>query len=145
MFLLFRSRNTVFSLDMAEHFNISEISVLDAFMKYLISIYSKYFSISKIYNAFKSFGYKISKNKLLEFLFDAEEIFFIFSVYIYSRFENKKMANQKKVYIIDSGIINSLKNEMSISRLMENTVFLELNRRNMENNFKTAYWKEYGK
>ena len=137
--------NTIFSLDMAEHFNISEISVLDAFMKYLISIYSKYFSISKIYNTFKSFGYKISKNKLLEFLFDAEEIFFLFSVYIYSRFENKKMANQKKVYIIDSGIINSLKNEMSISRLMENTVFLDLNRRNMENNFKIAYWKEYGK
>ena len=28
---------------------------------------------------------------------------------------------------------------------MENTVFLDLNRRNMENNFKIAYWKEYGK
>ncbi|HIH60098.1 MAG TPA: AAA family ATPase, partial [Ferroplasma sp.] len=29
--------NTTFSMDMGEHFNISEIGVLDAFMKYLIS------------------------------------------------------------------------------------------------------------
>ena len=137
--------NTIFSMDMAEHFNISEINVLDAFLKYIISIYSKYFSISKIYGIFKSAGYKISKNKLLEFLFDSEEVFFMFYLKIYSRSENKKLSYQKKIYVIDSGIINSLKNEMSISRLMENVVFLDLNKRSMENNFSIAYWKEYGK
>ncbi len=137
--------NTIFSMDMAEHFNISEINVLDAFLKYLISVYSKYFSISKIYGIFKSSGYKISKNKLLEFLYDSEEVFFMFYLKIYSRSENKKMSYQKKIYIIDTGIINSLKNEMSHSRLMENLVFLELNKRGMENNFGIAYWKEYGK
>ncbi len=137
--------NTIFAMDMAEHFGISEINVLNAFMKYLSSVYSKYFSISKIYNIFKSAGYKISKNKLLEFLYDSEEIFFFFSFQIYSGSEKKKMSYQKKIYVIDPGIINSLKNEMSISRLMENTVFLELYKRSMENNFSIAYWKEYGK
>ena len=34
---------------------------------------------------------------------------------------------------------------MSISRLMENVVFLDLNKKSMENNFSLAYWKEYGK
>ncbi|KPV46620.1 hypothetical protein SE19_04760 [Acidiplasma aeolicum] len=137
--------NTIFSMDMAEHFNISEVNVLDAFLKYIISIYSKYFSISKIYGIFKSAGYKISKNKLLEFLYDSEEVFFMFYLKIYSRSENKKLSYRKKIYVIDSGIINSLKNEMSIPRLMENIVFLDLNKRGMENNFSIAYWKEYGK
>ena len=137
--------NTIFSMDMAEHFNISEINVLDAFLKYIISIYSKYFSISKIYGIFKSAGYKISKNKLLEFLYDSEEVFFMFYLKIFSRSENKKLSYQKKIYLIDSGIINSLKNEMSISRLMENVVFLDLNKKSMENNFSIAFWKEYGK
>ena len=43
----------------------------------------------------------------------------MFYLKIYSRSENKKLSYQKKMYVIDSGIINSLKNEMSISRLME--------------------------
>ena len=34
---------------------------------------------------------------------------------------------------------------MSISRLMENIVFLDLNKKSMENNFSIAFWKEYGK
>jgi len=137
--------NTIFSMDMAEHFNISEVNVLDAFMKYSVSIYSKYFSISKIYNTFKSMGYRISKNKLLEFLYDSREIFFLFSLNIYTRSENKKMSYNKKIYSVDQGIIYALKNEMSVSRLMENIVFLELNHRCIENNLDISYWKEYGK
>jgi len=122
--------NTIFSMDMAEHFNISEVNALDAFMKYSISIYSKYFSISKMYNTFKSIGYKISKNKLLEFLYDAREIFFLFSLNIYTRSENKKMSYNKKIYSVDPGIIYAL---------------LELNHRCIENNLDISYWKEYGK
>ena len=137
--------NTIFARDMAKHFNISEINVLDSFLKFLISIYSKYFSISKTYNLFKTLGYKISKNKLLEFLFDSEEIFFLFSLKIYNRSESKKFSYQKKIYIIDSGFINALKNEEAIPRIMENNVFLELYKRSLENNTNVAYWKEYGK
>ncbi len=137
--------NTIFSMDMAEHFNISEVNVLDAFLKFSVSIYSKYFSISKIYNTFKSIGYRISKNKLLEFLFDSQEIFFLFSLNIYTRSESKKMSYNKKIYSVDSGIIYALKNEMSVPRLMENIVFLELNYRCRKNNLNISYWKEHGK
>ena len=34
---------------------------------------------------------------------------------------------------------------MSIPRLMENVVFLDLNKKSMENNFSISYWKEYGR
>lgn len=136
--------DTIFAKDLAEHFNISGISALNAFLIYTVSLYSKYFSISKQYNVLKSAGYSTSKNSLLEFLNDANEIFFLFQLKLYSRSINKQMANQKKIYVIDNGIINALKNEMSITRLMENAVFIKLYIKNYGNR-ELGYWKEYGK
>ena len=46
---------------------------------------------------------------------------------IFKESENKKMSYNKKIYSVDPGIIYALKNEMSITRLMKNIVFLELN------------------
>jgi len=54
----------------------------------------------------------------------------------------KGKINPKKVYIIDTGYSTALGYEFSLSKAMENAVYLELVRRNYGNIY---YWKEYGK
>ena len=136
--------DTIFYKDLAEHFSIKNIALLDAFLRNTLSTYSKYFSISKVYATLKNAGYKTSKKTLLNLLNYANQVFFIFPINIISRSEKKRSINPKKIYAVDTGIISAIKIENSIGKLMENCCFIELFRRKDTNNFEISYWKEYG-
>ncbi len=137
--------DTIFYKDLAEHFNVKDVSLLDTFLKYLISSYSKYTSVSKTYELLKGLGYKTSKKTLLNLLNFSSQVFFTFPIDIMSRSAKKRSINPKKIYIVDNGMIWASKQEKSVSRLMENLCFIELFRRKEQGNFNIAYWKEYGK
>ncbi len=137
--------NTVFYKDLAERFNVKNLSVLDAFLKYLVSSYAKYVSITKIYRFLNSLGYKTSKKTLLDLLSFSSQVFFAFPLELISRSAKKRAINPKKIYIVDNGVMLATRQEISLSRLMENACFLELLRRKERENFDIAYWKEYGR
>ena len=49
----------------------------------------------------------------------------------------------KKIYCIDTGIIGVISREQGISRLMENTVAVDLLRRKTYSDIEVNYWKNY--
>ncbi|MEM0084166.1 MAG: ATP-binding protein [Candidatus Methanomethylicia archaeon] len=114
----------------------------EAFSLYLISNYAQLITINKVYNYLRSLGFSIGKEKIIELFNKARETYFAFTTEIFQKSERKRKINPKKLYIIDVGYPTSLGYEFSISRAMENTVYLELLRRG---NREIYYWKEYGK
>ncbi len=135
---------TIFYKDLVERYRLDPI-ILDTFLRYAVSCFTKQVSVSKIYNFLKSLGLKCGKATLINFLKCSEEVFFLFPFEIYSYSIKKKLQYPKKLYVVDNGIArvlfpDSLK---SIGRLMENCVATELLRRVGKDNI--SYWKEYGK
>ena len=116
--------------------------IAEAFASYIISNYSSLVTVNRIYNYLKSLGYKIGKEKVLELVDKSRESYFAFYVEIFNKSEIKRRVNPKKVYIIDTGYPTAMGYEFSISKAMENAVYLELIRRNYGDIY---YWKEYGK
>ncbi|WP_256202169.1 ATP-binding protein [Sulfuracidifex metallicus] len=112
----------------------------DAVARALVSGYSTLLSVNKLYNTLKG-EMPLSKEKLIEMLSIDEGSYFYFPVEIFEKSERKRKVNPKKVYIVDTGYPMGLGYESSISKAMENVVFLELRRRGYD----TFYWKEYGK
>ena len=134
---------TIFYKDLMERYRIRDPALLDEFLRYSISTFSKYLSISKAYNYLKSIGLKCSKSTLIKFLRYANEIYFLFPVEIFSYSIKDRRQYPKKIYVVSNGIITSLFPETldNKGRLMENTVAIELVRRGKQ----SFYWREYGK
>jgi len=116
--------------------------IAEAFASYIISNYSSLITVNRVYNYLKSLGYKIGKEKVLELFDKSKESYFAFYVEIFNKSEIKRKVNPKKVYIIDTGYSTALGYEFSISKAMENAVYLELMRRNYGDIY---YWKEFGR
>jgi len=139
--------NTIFYKDLIERFNVENFSLLDTFLKFCLSNFSKYFSISSTYNFIKSIGLECSKQTLNDYSKYAEEILFLFQIPILAKSQKTQKQYPKKIYVVDNGFISSLYPELvNYGRLMENLVAIELIRRSeLFSNFSVYYWKEYGK
>jgi len=139
--------NTIFYNDLVERFNIENLSLLDTFLKFCLSNFSKYFSISSTYNFMKSIGLECSKQTLSEYSRYAEEILFLLQIPILAGSQKTQKQYPKKIYTIDNGFISSLYPELlSFGRFMENLVAIELIKRSeLFSSFSIYYWKEYGK
>ncbi|MFT4244838.1 MAG: ATP-binding protein [Candidatus Woesearchaeota archaeon] len=120
--------------DLIERYHILNVEVLKLFIKKGISNVSKEFSTYKIFNELKSQGLKISKDTLYEFTIYLEDIYLLFFVPQYQFSLSKQLQSTKKIYCIDTGFIhsNSFSFSQDIGRVLENIVFLELRRQNLE-------------
>lgn len=112
--------------------------IAELFASFIISNYSNPLSMNKVYNYLRSLGVKIGKETVLELFSKARDTYFAFLVEEFERSESKRRANPKKMYIIDTGYPTALGYEFSISRAMENAVYIELLRRGFKEVF---YWK----
>jgi predicted AAA+ superfamily ATPase len=137
---------TIVYKDVAERSKAKSISLVETFMDFAIAYYSKYLSITKIYTYLKGLGYKFRKQSLFDILKLSQDAFILFPIEIFSyKIKNRKQY-PKKIYVIDNGIINVAHTEKSKSRLIENLVLIELERRSsLCSSFEIFYWKEYGK
>jgi len=117
--------------DLIERYKVQNVVALKFFLKRLLASSSKPVSINKIFNDLKSNGIKISKNSLYDYLEYAQNIFFSLTL---ERYDTKINLVEKKVYTIDVGLNNALIFNFSdnIGKNMENAVFLELKRRELE-------------
>lgn len=97
-----------------------------------------YFIIS---NVGKPFSYKsiasaleISADTVKEYLGYAEESYLLYSINKFDFSLRKQLANPKKIYCLDTGLINAVSFRFSenYGRLLENLVFMELIRRQSE-------------
>lgn len=125
--------------DIVERYRIKNLRLFENFLKVVTQNASSLFSYGKILNLFKSMGFKISKNTLIEYMRYIESSFFAFEVPIFSYSMKDQLQYPRKVYIIDTGLRNvvSFRYSRDWGKLAENLVFLELKRKDKE----IYYWK----
>ncbi len=123
--------------------NISEISneninIVETFSKYIIE--SSYFSASKCLNYFKTLGYKIGKQSILNLEKYSQISYLFFFIQIFSKNIKDRTQYPRKAYLGDSGFMNAISGKRDMGRLYENVVLLKLKRK-LKQNQEINYWK----
>lgn len=118
--------------DLSERFNIKNTYLLKVLLKYLMDNISNPLSANKIYNTLVSQGYKVGKNTVYDYLRNLEEAFIIFPLSKWSHSIRKQDLSPKKLYTIDLAYKFAMTIQEDQGRVLENLVFLELRRRNLE-------------
>jgi predicted AAA+ superfamily ATPase len=123
--------------DVIERFKVKNVKVLKLLLKTIIS--SPYFSVHKFFNYSKSLGIKVSKNTIYNYLDYFSDALILYTLRKYSESYREIEQTAPKTYFADNGLltINGIENR---GRLMENTVFQELVRRNFAPNDKLFYF-----
>ncbi len=127
----------IIGLDIAE-VSGENVSTIEAFGKYVIS--ASYFSASKALNSFKSLGYKIAKQSLLDLEKFSQESYLFFFVPIFSYSIKDRSQYPRKAYLGDTGFMYALEGKTDWGRLFENQVYLKL-RRSYLSPIEINYWK----
>ena len=137
--ILTEIKETTIYRDVIERSKIRNIKIMKLLIDALIN--SKEFSVNKFYNFLKSNGMKIGKNVLYVYIQFLNDAFFVFLLRKFSY--SYKIAEQSipKVYFVDNGLlwISGIKDK---GRLMENLVFVELLRRNLDISYYKSVTKE---
>ena len=96
---------------------------------FIISNVGKPFSYNSMANALE-----ISAETVKEYLGYAEDSYLLYSINKFDYSLRKQLANPKKIYCLDTGMINAVSFRFSenYGRLLENLVFIELMRRQSE-------------
>lgn len=132
--------NVMIYRDIIERYAISNPEVLKFFIKKIFSSVTGTMSVNKSYNDLKSMGYKISNKYLYEYLEHCNTVFLTQSICKYDFSEIKQAKSDKKVYIIDNGLLSAI--DFSVSgnkgKLFENMVAMEL----LKQDYHLFYFKD---
>ena len=120
--------------DIVDRYGIKNRSLLKHLTKYCFTNIATLVSFTKLYNEFKSQGYKVSKDTIFEYISHLEDAYAMFSVPIYRNSIKEEQRNPKKIYAIDNGFKKIYDYAISddFSKLYENIVFLHLRRQTKE-------------
>jgi predicted AAA+ superfamily ATPase len=131
--------------DLVEHYKISNVSVVNYFIKRLLANIPKPTSINKIFNDLKSQGFKVSKNDLYLWSDYICNIFLFLRIPKYSKSLAQRQSGLKKYYCMDNGIHSSILLPQSNDNgtKLENTIFLQLCR--IRSSVEEIYYFQDGK
>ncbi len=126
--------------DLAERYSIRDTFLLKYFLKRLVHNTCRVISVNKIYNELKSQGLSVGKDTLYRFLEYAQNIYFIRLLKKHYRSLVKTEFAEKKLYLIDTGYITSLRflRKEGKGTLLENVIFKEL----INNSENISFFKE---
>ena len=127
----------IIGLDVSE-VSKENISIVEAFGKYIIE--SSYFSASKCLNYFKSLGFKIGKQSILDLEKYSQSSYLFYFIQIFSRSIKDRTQYPRKAYLGDTGFMNAISGKKDMGRLYENVVLLNLKRK-LNQNQEINYWK----
>lgn len=131
----------IITKDIMFRYRLREENILRKTAYFLLSSFAKYVSIRKIRNSLKSLmGLNVSPSTLSYYLEYFERSFLFIFLPIFSYNVKDQMQYPKKVYCVDTGLINAVipKFSENIGRLCENVVVVELKRRGKE----IYYWRD---
>ena len=116
--------------DIAERYNIHNTALLKHLTKYCFTNIATLVSFTKLYNEFKSQGYKLSKDTIFNYMAYLEDAYALFTVPIYRNNIKEEQRNPKKIYAVDNGFKKIYDYAISEdkSKLYENIAFLHLRR-----------------
>ena len=120
--------------DLLERYNIKNIVALKYFIKKGIANTSNKISLNKLFNELKSMGIKLSKETLYKFADYVQECYLFSLVNMISESVGKQIANDKKLYVIDNGLVNAISFKLSKDegKLLENLVYNHLKKKGNE-------------
>lgn len=135
--------STILEKDVIVRNKIRYVKSLREISNYLISNYSSSMSFNKIKNIFNI----KSVHTVINYISFLEEAYLFFFLRRFSYKEKEQIIANRKVYVIDSGLINaiSFKSFENLGRLYENVVALELMRRKSLGREEIYYWQDYQK
>lgn len=122
---------TILHRDVIERFNaLHPQAVLHAGYR-LVSSSASLYSINRVTEYLKSFGYKISKGFVSSCIDWFQDVYFLHSVKLFSPSVNKQNVNPKKIYCIDHSLTTSVSPGILANRghLLENLIFVHLRQR----------------
>jgi len=124
--------------DIISRFNIRNPQVFKQLSLFCISNISKPHSYNSLRKLFADYT-SLSTDAIINYLSYLEDAFLLFTLPHYDYSIKKQINKPKKLYCIDSGMVNAVSFRFSgnIGQLYENLVFLQLKRSNRE----TYYWQ----
>ncbi|MEK6874645.1 MAG: ATP-binding protein [Nanoarchaeota archaeon] len=125
--------------DMVERHGIKDTLLVKWLIKSIMSSYTKEISINKIYSTLKSQGRKFSKDELYTLASMISDSFFAIYLPRFS-YSIRKREPTGKAYLCDIGFARLIESSIDVGKKMENTIFLELTRR-QEIGVELFYWK----
>jgi len=120
--------------DIVERYHIKNQSLLKHLIKYMFVNMGTLVSVNRLYNDYKSQGYKVGKDTLQDYLSYLQEAYTLFTVPIHRNSVKEEQRNPKKLYAIDNGFkkLFSISRSNDYSKLYENLAFLHLRRNSDE-------------
>jgi len=120
--------------DVIERHAIKNHALLKHLIKYLFVNMGTLISFNKLYNAYKSMGYKLGKDTLYEYVAYLQEAYTVFAIPIHRNSVREQQRNPKKLYAVDNGFKKLFDASFSkdFSKLYENLAFLHLRRQSDE-------------
>jgi len=114
--------------DLIERYHIKNRAFLKHLIKYAFSNISTLVSLNKLYNEYKSLGYKVSKDTLYNYLSYLEDVYALFIVPIFRNSVREEQRHPRKIYAIDTSFKTLFDTSISAdySKLYENIAFLHL-------------------
>ncbi|MCK5661744.1 MAG: ATP-binding protein, partial [Methanosarcinales archaeon] len=124
--------------DIISRFNIRNPHIFKQLSLFCISNISKPHSFNSLRRLFANYA-SLSTDAIINYLSYLEDVFLLFTVPHYDYSLKKQINKPKKLYCIDSGMVNAVSFHFSdnLGQLYENLVFLQLKRSNSE----TYYWQ----
>ena len=131
---------TIVYRDIMENYNIENKILLEYLLKLMMD--SLIFSANKVYKTLRSMGLKSSKDTILLYKSYAESAYLFYQVHIFSYKIKDLLQYPRKLYCIDHGMRRALSfaYSQSLSKALENAVFVELMRRS-DLSMSIHYWK----
>lgn len=120
----------MFFKDLVERFNITNIHLLSSLMENLFSSFSTKFSLTAFYKQYKQ-KFPFSKDTLFSYYKYFLESMLVYEVRKFSKSSYKRLRNPAKIYVADVGICKKITSN-DLGRLLENVVFLELEKQGSE-------------
>ncbi len=116
--------------DLVERYSIKNQALLKHLLKYLFTNIGSLISFNKLYNNYKSLGYKASKDTLYDYISYLQDAYAVFTPSIFRNSVREKQRNPRKIYSIDNGFRKLFTVSLSgdYSKLYENVAFLHLRR-----------------
>lgn len=123
--------NSMIFKDIVERHSVKEIKKLRYLANMLFESTSKEMSYNKLSNKLSSIGLSTSKNTIIEYISYFEDAYLFFQNIKYEYSITKQLGSIKKIYCIDTGLLNSVSFKFSKDegKLLENLIYIELRRR----------------
>lgn len=135
--------STIFRRDIVERYNVKNVEGLKDFYKMRIDNFASKMTYNKSKNNLKSLGHGMSKSTVKKYLSYAESSFLFFELERYTPKTKNRMSYPRKIYPIDTGLVNAVRFNFSENRgqALETVVFLQLLRDKADDVF---YYSEDG-